>query len=129
MLSQYPDLASLIDYAWYERLIDRDSVGQSIGYPGPPTSFPSVPSFDALAMLTDDDIQHVLREVDQKELAVALLGVDESVRDQILGNMSQRVRTFMLEEMESLREATSAEEAERARAGIVDLARGFQWAS
>ena len=44
----------------------------------------------------------VLREVEQKDLVVALKAASDEVKDKILGNMSERVRDFIEEEMEFL---------------------------
>ena len=56
-------------------------------------------TFEDLAQLTDREIQLLLREVDQRDLVMALKGSSSELRDKILGNMSQRVRTFLLQEM------------------------------
>ena len=56
--------------------------------------------FDDIVKLTDREIQTLLREADQKDLVVALKGASEELKDKILGNMSERVRTFITEEME-----------------------------
>jgi len=58
--------------------------------------------FAALAHFTDREAQVLMREVDQKDLVVALKETDDAVRERFLGNMSERVRTFMTEEMEFL---------------------------
>ena len=42
----------------------------------------------------------MLREVDQKDLVVALKSASDELKDKILGNMSERVRTFIAKEME-----------------------------
>ena len=47
-----------------------------------------------------DRIQTLMREVDQKDLVVALKGAFNEMKDKMLGNMSERVRTFTTEEME-----------------------------
>lgn len=59
-------------------------------------------TFDDLARLSDTEIQTLLREVYQKDCIVALKGAGEAVNAKFLGNMSERVRTFIKEEMESL---------------------------
>ena len=41
----------------------------------------------------------MLREVDQKDLVVALKSASDELKNKILGNMSDRVRTFIIEEM------------------------------
>ena len=47
-----------------------------------------------------DRIQTLMREVDQKDLVVALKGAFNEMKDKMLGNTSERVRTFTTEEME-----------------------------
>ena len=58
--------------------------------------------FNDIGRLTDREIQTLMREVDQKDLVIALKTASEELRDKILGNMSERVRTFITEEMEFL---------------------------
>ena len=58
--------------------------------------------FDDVSILTDREIQTILREVEQKDLVVALKAASEDVKEKILGNMSDRVRNFIEEEMEFL---------------------------
>jgi len=41
-----------------------------------------------------------MRDVDKKDLVVALKSASEEMKDKVLGNMSERVRTFITEEME-----------------------------
>jgi flagellar motor switch protein FliG len=56
--------------------------------------------FEDIAKLDDRSIQLVLREADQKDLALALRGVPEAVKSRILSNMSQRGAQMLSEEME-----------------------------
>ena len=56
--------------------------------------------FDDISKLTDREIQTLMREVDQKDLVVALKSASDEMKDKVLGNMSERVRTFITEEME-----------------------------
>ena len=58
--------------------------------------------FDDLVKLTDRELQVLLKEVEQKDLVVALKGAEEELKDKVLGNMSERVRDFLSEEMEFL---------------------------
>jgi len=58
--------------------------------------------FEDICSLSDREVQIVLREVEQKDLVVALKAASEEVKEKILGNMSERVRLFMEEEMEFL---------------------------
>ena len=56
--------------------------------------------FDDISKLTDREIQTLMREVDQKDLVVAMKAATDELKDKILGNMSEKVRTFITEEME-----------------------------
>ncbi len=57
-------------------------------------------TFEDVAKLDDRSIQMVLKEVDQKDLAIALRGVEEAVRDRIFSNMSERGAELLKEEIE-----------------------------
>ena len=56
--------------------------------------------FDDIHQLTDREVQTVLREVEQKDLIVALKAASEEVKEKILGNMSDRVRSFIEDEIQ-----------------------------
>ena len=55
--------------------------------------------FASLGELEDRQIQMLLREIDQRDAVVALKGASVAVREKILGNMSERVRVFITEEI------------------------------
>ena len=55
--------------------------------------------FEDVVKLDDRSIQLVLREADQKDLALALRGVNDDVKERILSNMSERGATMLVEEM------------------------------
>jgi len=57
-------------------------------------------TFDDVALLDDRAIQQVLNEVDKKELAVALKGANEEVKNKIFSNVSSRAADNIREEME-----------------------------
>jgi flagellar motor switch protein FliG len=57
-------------------------------------------TFEDIFGLDDRAIQLVLKEVDTKDLALALRGASEDVTDRILGNMSERGSEMLREEME-----------------------------
>jgi hypothetical protein len=106
------------------RLLGGDVAGyESIGYPGPP-SLPSpiqrIEALDELADFTDHNIQRVMREVDQKDLTLALLRADEATKAKVLSNMSKRVRTFIEEEMERRKEE-SPDTIDAAQKRIVEI--------
>jgi flagellar motor switch protein FliG len=58
--------------------------------------------FEDIVALEDRSIQLVLREVDSAELALALKGVADNVREKITRNLSARAATNLLEEVELL---------------------------
>ncbi len=58
--------------------------------------------FEDITTLEDRSIQLVLREVDTAELALALKGVPDLVRDKITKNLSERAATNLIEEVEML---------------------------
>jgi flagellar motor switch protein FliG len=57
-------------------------------------------TFEDVVKLDDRSIQMVLKEVDQKDLAIALRGVNEDVRSRIFSNMSERGAELLKEEIE-----------------------------
>lgn len=56
--------------------------------------------FEDILKLDDRSIQLVLKEIDTKDLALALRGASEDVKERLLGNMSQRGAEMLREEME-----------------------------
>lgn len=56
--------------------------------------------FEDIMKLSDREIQILLREVDQKDLVIALKSSSEELKEKVLGNMSDRVRQFVTEEMD-----------------------------
>jgi flagellar motor switch protein FliG len=56
--------------------------------------------FEDIVSLDDRSIQLVLREVDTKDVALALRGVPDEVQQKILTNMSQRGAEMLVEEMQ-----------------------------
>jgi len=56
--------------------------------------------FEDIVHLNDRAIQQVLKEVDTKELSLALKGVSEEVMNKILKNLSKRAGAMLVEDME-----------------------------
>ena len=56
--------------------------------------------FEDVVKLDDRSLQLVLKEVDQKDLALALRGVSDEVKEKVLKNMSQRGAEMLMEEIE-----------------------------
>jgi flagellar motor switch protein FliG len=57
-------------------------------------------TFEDIVKLEDRSIQLVLKDVDAKDLGLALRGVGDEVKDRIFGNMSERGAEMLREEME-----------------------------
>ena len=71
--------------------------------------------FEDIIHLDDRAVQQVLREVDTKELSLALKGVSEEVATKVYKNMSKRAASMLQEEMEfmgpvRLRDVESAQQ-------------------
>ncbi len=58
--------------------------------------------FDDLLKLDNKAIQALLKEVDNKQWAVALKGASEEIREKVLGNLSQRAAEMLRDEMDYL---------------------------
>lgn len=78
--------------------------------------------FEDIITLDDNSIRRVLREVDMKDLAYALKGASEDVRNRILKNISQRAGEMLLEDMEMLG-PVRLREVEQAQQKIVQAIR------
>lgn len=82
-------------------------------------------TFDDVAALEARALQTLLKSVETRELAVALKNADELVLSKILGNLSERAREGLLEEIDLLTSVRSAE-VEAARKSIVQVARRLE---
>jgi len=58
--------------------------------------------FEDIVTLDDRSVQLVLRQVDSKELATALKGVNKDVKEKIMSNISERAATNLADEIEML---------------------------
>jgi flagellar motor switch protein FliG len=81
--------------------------------------------FEDIAGLDDRSIQLVLRQVDSKELAVALKGVRAEVRNAITRNMSERAGANLVEEI-ALLGAVRLKTVEEAQGAIVRVVRALE---
>ncbi|HZQ77032.1 MAG TPA: flagellar motor switch protein FliG [Acidimicrobiia bacterium] len=81
--------------------------------------------FEDIAGLDDRSIQLVLRQVDSKELAVALKGVRQEVRSAITRNMSERAGANLVEEI-ALLGAVRLKTVEEAQGAIVRVVRALE---
>ncbi|MBC7679874.1 MAG: hypothetical protein H7233_12950 [Pseudorhodobacter sp.] len=82
-------------------------------------------TFDDVCALDARSMQVMLRSVDSKQLAVALSSSSQTVKDKVLGNLSERARESLTEEMDLLRGVRPTEVTE-ARNGLVAIARQLE---
>lgn len=82
-------------------------------------------TFEDVCSLDPRSMQVLLRSIDSKQLAVALSASSDSIKSKVLGNLSERARESLVEEMELLRNVRPNEITE-SRAGVVAIARQLE---
>ncbi|HMM96147.1 flagellar motor switch protein FliG [Phycicoccus sp.] len=82
-------------------------------------------AFTDIVDLDDRTVQLVLRQVDAKELALALKGATPAVRDKVFRNMSERSAAALQEEVEVLGPVRTAQ-VEEARSAVVKGIRALE---
>jgi flagellar motor switch protein FliG len=81
--------------------------------------------FEDIVKLDERAIQQLLREVDQKDLVLALRGAPEDVRDVVLTNMSERGAAMLKEEME-IQQPQRKRDIDAAQSRIVGVVRKLE---
>ena len=81
--------------------------------------------FEDLKLLEGRAMQRVLRDVDGKELALALKVASEELKTQIMKNMSERAAEALREEMEMLG-PVKVKDVEAAHTRIIQVVRGLE---
>ncbi|HEX7095199.1 MAG TPA: flagellar motor switch protein FliG [Acidimicrobiales bacterium] len=81
--------------------------------------------FEDIVRLEDRSVQLLLRQIDTKDLAMALKGVRPEVRDKIMNNLSQRAGENLRDEMERLGKVR-LKAVEEAQGGIVRVLRALE---
>jgi flagellar motor switch protein FliG len=81
--------------------------------------------FEDIIMLDDRSVQRVLKEVDNKELALALKHVSVDTKKKIFANLSERAANVIKEEMEYMG-AVRLRDVEEAQQRIVDIIRRLE---
>lgn len=81
--------------------------------------------FEDIINLENKAIQRILREVDTKDLCLALKGVKDEIKDKFLNNMSERAQAILLEDMEYLGPAR-AKEVQDMQTKIVSTIRSLE---
>ena len=81
--------------------------------------------FEDVVSLDERSLQRLLREIDVKELALALKSASNEVKNKIMGGMSQRASSALKEEMEMLGPARKRD-IESAQTAIVAMIRKLE---
>lgn len=81
--------------------------------------------FEDIVGIEDRSLQLVLRQVDGKELATALKGVREDVRDKVIHNLSERAAEDLVEEIQVLG-AVRLRTVEEAQAKVIKVIRSME---
>ncbi len=76
--------------------------------------------FDDIIHIQNQDIQKIMKEVDRKDLALALKIADERVKQKIFSNMSERAADLLKEELEFMG-PVKLKEVEASQARIIDV--------
>ncbi len=79
-------------------------------------------TFDDLIRADSAGVQILLRQIDKSQLAVALKGGSEEVRELFFENMSERAAKIMREDMEAMG-AVRLKDVDDAQAGVVTIAK------
>lgn len=78
--------------------------------------------FEDIVLIDDRGVQRILREVDKRDLALALKVADEKVRQKIFKNMSERAAAVIKEELEFMG-PVRLKEVEAAQGRIIEVIR------
>ncbi|WP_189168883.1 flagellar motor switch protein FliG [Pilimelia anulata] len=81
--------------------------------------------FEDITLLEDRAVQLVLRSVEMNDLAIALKGVSDTVRDKVTRNLSERARENLTEEIDLLG-PVRLRQVEEAQAKIVQAIRSLE---
>jgi len=81
--------------------------------------------FEDLLYVDDRGIQRVLREVDKRELALALKVVDDKLKEKVLRNMSERAQELLKEELQYMG-PVRLKEVEGAQTRIVEVVKQLE---
>ena len=81
--------------------------------------------FEDLIHIQDKDIQRILREVDRKDLGLALKVADDKLKQKIYSNMSERAAELLKEEIQYMG-MVRLKEVEAAQARIIDTLKALE---
>ncbi len=81
--------------------------------------------FEDIILLDDRSIQRILREIDSRELALALKGANNEVKDKIFKNMSERAGEMLKDDMQYMGPVRT-KEVQEAQSKIVSVLRALE---
>jgi flagellar motor switch protein FliG len=81
--------------------------------------------FDDIVLLDDRSVQRLLKDVETKDLSIALKAASDEVKTKIFSNVSERVATMIKEEMEFMG-PTRLSDVEAAQGRIVEAVRRLE---
>lgn len=81
--------------------------------------------FEDIINIQDKDIQKILKEVDRKDLALALKVADDKLKNKIFSNMSERAADLLNEELQYMGKV-KLKEVELAQAKIIDVIKNLE---
>ena len=81
--------------------------------------------FEDVVLLNDSHIQEILKEIDGKELTLALKGATDEIKEKVFGNMSKRAAEGIQEDMEYMGPVRLAE-VEEAQQRVVEVIRSLE---
>lgn len=82
-------------------------------------------TFADIEKLTDRELQILLKKVDEKDLVISMKACGESLRNKLMGNLSERVRNLVTEELKQLGPMRTSE-AEEVQLRIVQQVRQLE---
>ena len=81
--------------------------------------------FEDIVLLDNKSIQRVLREIDTKDLSLALKGSNDDVKNVIFSNMSERAQTMLADDMEYMG-PVRAKDVQESQTKIVSIIRRLE---
>ncbi|MCQ2957901.1 MAG: flagellar motor switch protein FliG [Candidatus Gastranaerophilales bacterium] len=81
--------------------------------------------FEDIILLDDRSVQRVLREIDSRELALALKGANDEVKEKIFKNMSERASDMLKDDMQYMGPVRT-KEVQEAQTKIVSVLRALE---
>jgi len=81
--------------------------------------------FEDIVLMNDGNIQEILKEIDGKELTMALKGATEEIKEKVFSNMSKRAGEGIQEDMDFMGPVRLAE-VEEAQQRIVEVIRSLE---